>query len=88
MAAVRRAGRPGRRARPVRWALGIAASLALVGLLFSGRGSAPIAARAAARSDEPSLSEADRADDALLRDVAYLAQGGDTLTDPESDESL
>ncbi len=88
MAAIHRAGRPGRRAHPVRWAVAIAASLLLVALLVPGTRTASTAGRVPRPDAEPAMTAADRADDALLRDAAYLAQGGDTLGDPESDDSL
>ncbi len=88
MAAIRKAGRAGRRAHPVRWAVGIAASLLVVALLIPGTRTASTATRVPTPIAEPGLSAEDRADDALLRDAAYLAQGGDTLGDPEAEDSL
>lgn len=80
---IRRAGAPGRGgAGMLRWALPVAASLLLFGLLV-GRGNeavAPVAtvapgSSAAAVDDATGLSAEDRADDALLRDVESLASG-------------
>jgi hypothetical protein len=89
MAAIRRAGRGRRVAHPVRWALGIAASLLLVALAVPARRAlttAPRTGSAAAASEEAELSASDRADDALLRDAEFLARAGDTAGDfvPES----
>lgn len=76
LAAIRRQGAPGRgRARTLRWALPVAASLLIFALLVTGR-------QNSARAPEPSedaagLSTQDRADDALLRDVDSLASGDD-----------
>jgi hypothetical protein len=75
MAAIRRASRPGRSRRSLRWALGIAASLLILALALPRRGSAPVASTAPADSSGLGLSAADREDDRLLRDVAFLAQG-------------
>lgn len=77
LAAIRRAGAPGRRrARTLRWALPAAAVLALFALLIAGRSTETPAA-----FDDPSgLSAQDRADDALLRDVDRLASGEDTAS--------
>jgi hypothetical protein len=72
LAAIRRAGAPGRgRARTLKWALPAAAALLLFGLLIGERrAAAPVAF-----DDTAGLSAADRADDALLRDVDRLASG-------------
>lgn len=86
MAAIRRASRPGRSRHPLRWAIGIAASLLILALAIPRRG-APAAVPTAA-TEPSSLSAADREDDRLLRDVAYLAQGEDTATSPVGEESL
>lgn len=88
MVAIRRAGRPGRGRHPLRWVVGIAASLVVIALALPARRSVPTAAILPTPAAEPALSASDRDDDALLRDVAYLARGGDTLSDPESDENL
>jgi hypothetical protein len=86
MAAIRRASRPGRSRRPLRWAIGIAASLLILALAIPRRGIPASAATAA--SEHAGLSAADSEDDRLLRDVAFLAQGGDTPTGPVGEESL
>jgi hypothetical protein len=54
------------------------------------RGASPPASAPAAgeTSDSAFASPADRADDALLRDVEYLAQGGDDHADMVLEESL
>ena len=71
LTAVRRSGRPSRR-HPVRWAIGIAATLLIAVLAVPGRRAGPAPAAEGAE-----MSAADRADDALLRDAAFLARGGD-----------
>jgi len=74
LAAIRRSGAPGARRRRVAWGLGLAASLLLAALVATVRpweDGAPDLAEVAA------LSGQDRADDALLRDVAVLARGED-----------
>ena len=69
LAAIRRQGAPGRgRARTLRWALPVAASLLVFALLVTGRRARP-ALRAEPSEDTAGLSTQDRADDALLRDV-------------------
>ncbi|MEO8348894.1 MAG: hypothetical protein ABI610_08285 [Acidobacteriota bacterium] len=80
LAAVRRAGAPGRgRPQVLRWALPLAASLFLVLLLAPGR---DVASPTTASNDETAgLSAQDRADDALLRDVEELAMGEGSATD-------
>ena len=80
LAAIRRQGAPGRgRAQNLRWALPVAASLLVFGLLVSGR---PEPARVAdAPDDMAGLSAQDKADDALLRDVDSLASGDDASGD-------
>jgi hypothetical protein len=101
MAAVRRSGRLPSRGRALRWVAGIAASLLLVALTLPWRSLEPrpetgtaaaAAARATAappvRSADDSLSAADRDDDDLLRDAAYLARGGGDGTDIALEESL
>ena len=76
LAAIRRQGAPGRgRAQNLRWALPVAASLLVFALLVNGR---PEPARVAGGSDDTAqLSAQDQADDALLRDVDWLASGDD-----------
>jgi hypothetical protein len=93
MAAIRRA-RPRRAAPAVRWAIGIAAALLLVALAMPFR-RAPASRVASATAGEPAeatdlalASAADRADDALLRDAEYLAQGGDDHVDFALEDSL
>ena len=98
MAAIRRAGRRPSRSRALRWAAGIAASLLLVALTMPWRSFRPRpeartaaaapAAAAPSRSADDSLSAADRDDDDLLRDAAYLARGGGDGTDIALEESL
>jgi hypothetical protein len=72
VAAIRRAGAPGRgRGRALRWVLPVAASFLLFALWIGGRHpAAPIAF-----DDTTGLSTEDRADDTLLRDVDRLASG-------------
>ena len=80
MAAIRKAGRPGRRRHPMRWAIGVAASLLILVLAVPRRGHGPTTAVGVVPSPgaaSAALSPADQEDDALLRDVADLAQGGD-----------
>lgn len=79
LAAVRRAGAPGRgRPQTLKWALPAAASLLLVLFLVPGR---DVPSQTAASDDEiAGLSAQDRADDALLRDVERLAGGDETAT--------
>jgi hypothetical protein len=91
MAAIRRAGRPGRRVHPVRWAVGIAASLALLALVLPGSRSAPVLAPVptpSAQSASGELSAADRADDELLRQASFLAEGGDVDSDASAEGRL
>lgn len=85
MARVRRAAQPGRTRRPLRWALGIAASLLILALAIPRRESAPVAS---ALPETSGLSEVDREDDRLLRDVAFLAQGDDMPSVAVLEESL
>jgi len=98
LSAIRRSGaRPSRR-RALRWAIGIAASLLLVALAMPWRSARPDARQASASRPSPAapashggddgLSAADRADDELLRDAAYLARGGGDGTDIALEESL
>ncbi len=76
MAAVRSAGRH-RSASAVRWIAGIAAALLLVALAMPARRGGTAPAGPDAPQAASSMSPADRADDALLRDAEYMAQGGD-----------
>jgi hypothetical protein len=77
MARIRRTARPARRQRPLRWAVGIAASLLLIALAIPRRGAAPAAVPGAFQASSSALSAADQEDDRLLQDVNYLAQGDD-----------
>jgi hypothetical protein len=78
LAALRRAGAPGRgRPRTLRWALPMAASLLLVLLLVPGR-DVPSGTVPSLEDEVAGLSAQDRADDALLRDVERLAMGEET----------
>jgi len=88
MAAIRREARPDRRAHPLRWVVGIAATLAVIALAMPARRATPIAAAIPTPAAEAGLSPADRADDDLLRQASYLAGGGDEGFDAESEESL
>lgn len=88
MAAIRRAGRSGRRTHPLRWAIGIAASLLLLALAMPRKDSPGTAAGPAASDGMALLSPSDSDDDALLRDAEYLAQGGDEHSDLALEESL
>ena len=88
MAAIRRAVRPGRGARPLRWVVGIAATLAVIALAMPARRGTPVAATVPTPAAESGLSAADRADDDLLRQASYLAGGGDDGSEAEVEESL
>jgi hypothetical protein len=91
MAAIRGAQTRRRKASPVRWAAAIAAALVVLALAMPfRRGSAPTASDPppAGETADTGLSPADRADDALLRDVEYLAQGGDDHADMVFEDSL
>jgi hypothetical protein len=97
MSAIRRSGRRPSRGRALRWAAGIAASLLLVALAMPWRSLKPhpetrtaavSPAASPVRSVDDSLSAADRDDDDLLRDAAYLARGGGDGTDIALEESL
>ena len=88
MAAIRRAARPGRKAHPLRWVVGIAATLAVIALAMPGRRVVPIAAAVPTPAAEAGLSPADRADDDLLREASYLAGGGDDAAEAESEGRL
>ncbi len=88
IAAIRKAGRPGRRAHPLRWAAGIAATLLLLALAVPARRPGTTRAAAPTPSADAGLSPADREDDALLRDAAYLAQGGGDSPDIALEDSL
>ena len=77
--AIRRAaGR--RRALPLRWAVGIAASLLIALLAIPLRHAAPRSPGSAAAPDatSPALSAQDQADDMLLRDVARMSRADDS----------
>jgi hypothetical protein len=74
--AVRREGRPSR-SHPIRWAVGIAATLLLAVLAVPGRKAEAPVATATVAPENAEMSATDRADDALLRDTAFLAQGDD-----------
>ena len=94
MAAIRRA-RPRRRTSPLRWAAGIAAALIVLALAMPFRVGTPRSDTASAKpaptaeAPEGAFSlAADRDDDALLRDVEYLAQGGDDHADIVLEDSL
>ena len=87
MARVRRAARPGRRQRPLRWAVGIAASLLLLALAIPRHGAAPAAVPGPAQASS-GLSAADQEDDRLLRDVNFLAQGDDIPANLGTEDSL
>jgi hypothetical protein len=91
MAAIRRSA-PRARRNPWRWAVGIAASLAILALAMPWRQApAPVASSASTvetAADDSGLSPADRDDDALLREAAYLARGGDDSSDLAMEESL
>ncbi len=88
MAAIRRAARPGRKPHPLRWVVGIAATLAVIALAMPGRKAVPIAAAVPTPAAEAGLSPADRADDDLLREASYLAGGGDDVAEAESEGRL
>lgn len=78
LAAVRRAGAPGRgRPQMLKWALPVAASLLLVLFLVPGR---DVPSQTTSDDEVASLSAQDRADDALLRDVERLAGGEETAS--------
>jgi hypothetical protein len=77
--AVRRAVRPSRR-HPVRWAVGIAATVLLAVLAMPGRKeerTTQVAAVPTAAPATTGMSPTDQDDDDLLRDATFLAQGGD-----------
>jgi hypothetical protein len=86
---IRRAGAPGRGgAGMLRWALPVAASLLLFGLLVGRRDDAAVPIAPVDVVDDPvGLSVEDRADDVFLRDVERLASGeeaawGELAPDP------
>lgn len=84
LAAVRRAGAPGRgRPQTLKWALPLAASLLLVILLAPSR-DVPTRPLVTADDEIAALSPQDRADDTLLRDVELLA--GDEETEAGWDD--
>jgi hypothetical protein len=72
LAAIRREGVPGSQRRRLAWMLGVAASLLVAVMLVARR---PVESPAPDLDDVAELSAEDRADDALLRDVADLARG-------------
>jgi len=90
MAAIRRASRRRGIVRPLRWAVGIAASLLILALAIPARRRErrPSPAASASQAEENALPVADRADDALLKDAEFLARGGDTLPDLVPEDSL
>ncbi len=92
MSAIRRAA-PRARRNPWRWAIGIAASLVILALAMPWRQVSTPAVSAgsaveSAASDDSGMSPADRDDDALLREAASLARGGDDSSDLALEESL
>ena len=92
MAAIRKARPRSHRATAARWAIAVAAALLVVALAMPFRRgaetSSPAPETAEKRPDMGLASPADRADDALLREVEYLAQGGDDHADMILEESL
>lgn len=72
---MRRAGRTGR-VPAVKWAIAIAASLLLAGLLLPAR--KPARSAPVVQADAAGLSTQDQKDDALLRDVGRLSRGEDS----------
>jgi hypothetical protein len=92
MSAIRKAA-PRERRNPWRWAIGVAASLVILALAMPWKpASAPAASSgttvASAAADDAGMSPADRDDDALLREAAYLARGGDDSSDLAMEGSL
>jgi len=98
LSAIRRTGARPSPKRALRWAIGIAASLLLVALAMPWRAAAPArmsrnsavspAGATVGRPSDDGLSAADRDDDELLRDAAYLARGGGDHDDVSLEESL
>ena len=86
MARIRRAARPSRSRRSLRWAVGIAASLLILALAIPRHGAPTKTASSA--PDASGMSASDREDDRLLRDVAFLAQGDDAGAGLLTDEHL
>ena len=76
--ALRRA-RAGRRSRPLRWAVGIAASLLIAVLAIPLRHA--VGFGRSVSPDNAALSAQDQADDALLRDVARMSRAEDSGND-------
>jgi len=96
MAAIRRAA-PRTRRNPWRWAVGIAASLVILALAMPWRTSSSGTAAATrtasthsveASDDVSAMSAVDQDDDALLREAAFLARGGDESNDLAMEGSL
>jgi hypothetical protein len=90
MAAIRRA-KPRRTTSAVRWAVGIAAAALVMALAMPFRTAPPVSEPPSAGGEVSGTvfaSAADRADDALLRDAEYLAEGGDDHADFPFEESL
>jgi hypothetical protein len=79
IAAIRRS-RAGRRAS-WRWVATIAAALALFALALPLRHRGPRSATASVSASSSEMSAQDRADDALLRDVARLSRGEESADD-------
>ncbi len=80
LSAIRGEGAPGRgRPQTLRWALPVAATLLVFGLLVSGMQEPPRVPDAL--DDTAQLSAQDQADEALLRDVDSMASGDDGSAD-------
>ena len=92
MSAIRKTA-PRERRNPWRWAVGIAASLVILALAMPWRqisvpaGSSGSAVQSASAEDA-GMSPTDRDDDALLREAADLARGGDDSSDLAMEGSL
>jgi hypothetical protein len=92
MSAIRKAA-PRERRNPWRWAIGIAASLVILALAMPWRQASTPAASSdraveSVAADDTGMSPGDRDDDALLREAAYLATGGDDSSDLAMEGSL
>lgn len=72
LAAIRRSGAPGSHRRRLAWSMALAATLLLAAVLAT---LGPAEHLGFVSEEAAELSEQDRADDALLRDVAVLARG-------------